>query len=106
METKRVTKTVTYSSEDVPGAGMGENVVIDVQTSPWKVDSDVEEILHHNKRVRLTKITKSRKVIITKTAEGEEIETVVEEEDDDENPEVSKKVIRGEVWIYQSREIY
>ena len=64
-----------------------ENVVVDVQTSPWKVDTNVQEIVQHNKRVRMTKITKSRRVIITKTADGEEVETVVEEEDD-ENPEV------------------
>ena len=62
-------------------------VVLDVQKSPWKIDPDVREIVEHNKRVRMTKITKTRKVIVTKTDDGEEIETVVEEEDDDD-PEV------------------
>ena len=80
----QVTKVLLTGTLPVESDG---NVVVDVQTSPWKVDTDVQEIVQHNKRVRMTKITKSRRVIITKTADGEEVETVVEEEDD-ENPEV------------------
>ena len=73
------------------------NLIVDVQTSPWKVDTDVQEIVEHNKRVRMTKVTKSRRVIITKTETGEEIETVVEEEDDD-NPEVCLSKCFNAVW--------
>ena len=73
------------------------NLIVDVQTSPWKVDTDVQEIVEHNKRVRMTKVTKSRRVIITKTETGEEIETVVEEEDDD-NPEVCLSECFNSVW--------
>ena len=80
----QVTKALLTDNLPIESDG---NVVVDVQTSPWKVDADVQEIVQHNKRVRMTKITKSRRVIITKTADGEEVETVVEEEDD-ENPEV------------------
>eukprot|EP00794_Sanderia_malayensis_P014120 gene14120-15596_t len=91
VEVTKMKKVTTARTEEVPveeGEGLESNVVIDVQTSPWKVDTDVEEIVHNNKRVRMTRITKSRRVIVTKTADGEEIETVVEEEDEDENPEV------------------
>ena len=65
-----------------------KEIIVDIQTSPWKIDRDVKEIVEHNTRTRMTKVVRTRKVIITKTEDGDEIETVVEEEDDD-NPEVS-----------------
>ena len=44
--------------------------------------------MEHNTRTRMTKVVKTRKVIVSKADDGEDIEAVIEEENED-NPEAS-----------------